>query len=354
METLAYLYAAQEYEYPEEKEIDLKWVNRAAITLLGVACSTGLVNLGGAAQALGMYYCGDSGADVARLQDLLRNAGYFPNASTGYFGEVTKAAVEDFQTAKGLAVDGVAGDQTLKALDSSLRATPAIAVTSVTMVTPIASVTPVATTPNITPPAATTPTATAPTATTPAVTTPIATRPGTVSSGDLGFGDSGVSVTRLQDLLRRAGYFPSPSTGFYGAATREAVKRFQQANRISADGFAGRGTIAALESAPAASNAASPNANTTRPVTNVISTNAANNTAANPVRPVAIARVLQPGDSGADVIALQQRLTDLRFYTGPVTGVYGELTEGAVRDFQQARNLEIDGVVGARSLAALR
>jgi peptidoglycan hydrolase-like protein with peptidoglycan-binding domain len=248
---------------------------------------------------------------------LLRNAGYFPIASTGYFGEITQAALKDFQAAKGLAMDGIAGDQTFKALAASLSATPAIAPT--------------------------------PAVTTPVVTAPVVSRPGTVSSVDLGFGDSGASVMRLQNLLRRAGYFRGLSTGYYGVATREAVTRFQQASQIPADGFAGLGTIAALESAPAAPNTVPP----TRPVaTNIISTNSVNITA--PVSPVAIARVLQLGDSGAEVQALQQRLTALRYYSGPITGIYGELTTAAVESFQRAKNLEIDGVFGAKSYAALR
>ncbi|NJR40444.1 MAG: peptidoglycan-binding protein [Leptolyngbyaceae cyanobacterium CSU_1_4] len=119
METFAYLHAAQEYEYPEEKEMSLNWVNPAALTLISIACSMG-GNFAGAAHALTIFR-GDSGAEVIRLQDLLRNAGYFPSASTGFFGEFTEAAVHDFQRSKGLEVDGVAGYHTLKALASSVK-----------------------------------------------------------------------------------------------------------------------------------------------------------------------------------------------------------------------------------------
>jgi peptidoglycan hydrolase-like protein with peptidoglycan-binding domain len=321
MEMLAYLHAAQEYEYPEEKEIDLNWVNRAAVTLLGVACATGFVNLG-AAQAV-MVFHGDSGADVTRLQDLLRNAGYFPIASTGYYGDVTEAAVEAFQRAKGLQVDGIAGDLTFKALQPAVSTAPNIPVTSVTSVAPV-------------------------TPATPAVNT------GFLSS-DLGFGDSGANVTRLQDLLRRAGYFSSPSTGFYGAATRDAVLRFQRANQISADGFAGRSTLVALESAPAASNASSTASNTATPVSNVRPVNNTNPIAAPTTRPaIALTRPLQYGDSGAEVQALQKRLAELKYFSGAATGFYGEQTEAAVQQLQKAKNLEVDGIFGAKSAAVLR
>ena len=59
---------------------------------------------------------GDNGDRVRSLQDSLRNAGYFSRASTGYFGSTTESAVIAFQQDYGLMVDGVAGSQTIAAL----------------------------------------------------------------------------------------------------------------------------------------------------------------------------------------------------------------------------------------------
>ncbi len=225
METFAYLHAAQEYEHPEEKEINLKWANPAALTLLGIVCSTSAVNFASAAQAATIWR-GDTGANVTRLQDLLRNAGYFPAATTGFFGDFTEAAVQDFQQAQGLEVDGVAGFHTFQALENSGTSTnPIIPINPIAPITPITPIAPI---------------------------TPINPGPGGVGSTDLGFGDSGASVTQLQNLLRRAGYFPGPSTGYFGTITRNSVKRFQEANRLPADGFVGRSTFIAIENAPAA------------------------------------------------------------------------------------------------------
>lgn len=59
---------------------------------------------------------GSNGADVARLQDLLRANGHDPGRSDGKFGPRTLAAVKAFQLANGLPVDGVAGPSTWSAL----------------------------------------------------------------------------------------------------------------------------------------------------------------------------------------------------------------------------------------------
>ncbi|HOQ64051.1 MAG TPA: peptidoglycan-binding protein, partial [Clostridia bacterium] len=54
-------------------------------------------------------------------------------------------------------------------------------------------------------------------------------------------------------------------------------------------------------------------------------------------------RALRYGDKGEDVKLLQTRLKDLRYYNGPVTGNYLELTRKAVRAVQEAYGLEATG-----------
>src|SRR4029453_12413168 len=56
----------------------------------------------------------------------------------------------------------------------------------------------------------------------------------------------------------------------------------------------------------------------------------------------------------APVRQLQRGLRNGAYEPGPVDGLYGPLTEGAVRRFQQAHSLTIDGVVGPQTGAALR
>lgn len=50
---------------------------------------------------------------------------------------------------------------------------------------------------------------------------------------------------------------------------------------------------------------------------------------------------------------LQQRLTALGYNPGPIDGVLGRRTISAIKDFQKKIGLEVDGVVGPKTLAAL-
>lgn len=52
---------------------------------------------------------------------------------------------------------------------------------------------------------------------------------------------------------------------------------------------------------------------------------------------------LNEGDSGEEVRTLQQSLTDLRYYTGPIDGRYGDALIFAVADFQKASGLPVTG-----------
>jgi N-acetylmuramoyl-L-alanine amidase len=57
---------------------------------------------------------------------------------------------------------------------------------------------------------------------------------------------------------------------------------------------------------------------------------------------------------GDDVAELQRRLLELGFDPGRTDGVFGPLTEAAVRDFQRNVGIPADGTCGPRTLEALR
>lgn len=92
------------------------------------------------------------------------------------------------------------------------------------------------------------PPTTAPHTTTAATTT--ATKPAVVvPTTPLQPGDTGAEVVRLQKALTAAGNSPGKADGDYGDATTNAVKAFQSAHGLSADGVAGSKTLAALAAA---------------------------------------------------------------------------------------------------------
>ena len=65
------------------------------------------------------------------------------------------------------------------------------------------------------------------------------------------------------------------------------------------------------------------------------------------------AAVLKRGSRGDEVVTLQKKLKQWGYYDGAVDGVFGPGTEKAVQYFQQKNGLTADGVVGAKTAAAL-
>ena len=136
-------------------------------------------------------------------------------------------------------------------------------------------------------------------------------------------GSRGTPVTQLQTTLKAQGLYQGPVTGYYGGLTEEAVRKFQQAQGLSVDGMAGSKTLSALGGN-------------------------------SDIGGIPTGTQLQLGNSGSAVTQLQNRLSALGFYKGPITGFYTELTEAAVRDFQRSRRLSVNGIADSTTLAALQ
>ena len=65
------------------------------------------------------------------------------------------------------------------------------------------------------------------------------------------------------------------------------------------------------------------------------------------------AAVYKRGSTGDAVKTIQTKLKRWGYYTGDVDGIYGTLTEKAVRYFQSKNGLAVDGIVGSATLKAL-
>ena len=141
-------------------------------------------------------------------------------------------------------------------------------------------------------------------------------------------GDNGQAVTQLQTVLKQKGYYNSDITGYFDLDTQNAVIQFQQDNGLSADGTVGAQTgeslfgedylvlLASLSNADEA--------------------------------------ILSPGDSGDDVVRLQERLSELEYYDyDTITGYFGPVTEESVKKFQNSAGLSESGIADNDTLSAL-
>ena len=65
------------------------------------------------------------------------------------------------------------------------------------------------------------------------------------------------------------------------------------------------------------------------------------------------APLLRRGSKGSQVADMQQRLIQLGYLNGRADGIFGSLTEQAVRSFQKDHGLTVDGIAGTQTLGAL-
>lgn len=131
-------------------------------------------------------------------------------------------------------------------------------------------------------------------------------------------GDDGADVREVQQRLAAhrvedARGRPIVADGDFGPRTREAVLSFQRSRGLDVDGVVGPDTLGALRQPPP----------------------------------------LRLGDHGECVVDVQ-RLLNRAGPDVPVTGTFNHLTEGAVKDYQKAHGLTVDGVVGPNTLEHLQ
>lgn len=123
-------------------------------------------------------------------------------------------------------------------------------------------------------------------------------------------------VKDLQARLMELGFMDNDEPSeYYGEVTQAAVKIYQRQNHLAQDGIVGAETLAAI-----------------------LDENAHYYTA-------------QHGDSGTDIVELQQRLYQLGYLanSSDITGTFDEKTLTAVQKFQQMNELEQDGKIGRQS-----
>ena len=63
--------------------------------------------------------------------------------------------------------------------------------------------------------------------------------------------------------------------------------------------------------------------------------------------------MLRSGSAGDEVTKLQQRLIAAGYAAGEPDGAFGPKTDSAVRAFQEANDLDVDGICGPETLEKL-
>ncbi|MDZ8078232.1 MAG: peptidoglycan-binding protein [Nostoc sp. DcaGUA01] len=167
-------------------------------------------------------------------------------------------------------------------------------------------------------------------------------------------GDQGPSVRNLQQKLKSAGFYQAPITQVYDVSTEESVRRFQKAAGIQVNGVVGPTTLQKLENwQPKKASTAATQAKKTSAATTQAKKTSTTSSASSASNQRRNSNYLMKGDEGEDVRVLQERLRVAGFYYGNATGIFGPITEEAVKRFQDSYNLSVDGVVGPATLGKL-
>lgn len=152
-------------------------------------------------------------------------------------------------------------------------------------------------------------------------------------------GDRGDAVSQLQRRLLELDYYSGEVTGVFGSQTEAAVIRFQEANGLRGDGLVGTATQAALRRGGPATTTTS---------------NASAGNRSTPSSSTSSWTGLRYGERGDRVTSLQNRLAELGYFSGPISGVYGDGTRNAVTQFQRDQELIPNGAIDADTQAALQ
>lgn len=306
---------------------------------------------------------GDNGDDVTELVQILKTLHYLVDSETASFNQNTVRAIRAFQNDHGLPATGATDPVTWDAITKSVGGSSGLESTGLE--------------PSVSVMASPVPPASAP------------------SRPIIKQGDSGPYVLELKQILNRLGYLSGVPDDYFGSTTGAAVRAFQRDNNLAADGIVGPQIWTALQRADVNLGLTG-----SRPVLREGSTGLRvkevqlrlktlgyysgalgevfnNETTAavksfqrfygltpdgivgpqtwaaldnafsgTPTPPTQIpSTTLQEGNTGEDVVLLQDKLRVLQYYFGESSGIFDSTTTLAVRNFQKAYGLEVNGIV---------
>lgn len=171
----------------------------------------------------------------------------------------------------------------------------------------------------------------------------------------LTYGMEGDDVLRVQEQLHLLEYYNGKLSGNYLEGTTAAVKAFQEMNELAVTGDADADTQRALFSdgalpksyVPAGESADGETAPDLGDINDVVMVeDGAASADASETSDIPFPGKLTRGTSNRHVKTVQQRLVELGFFEGPVSGNYQRKTVEAVKAFQTHNGLKADGVTG--------
>lgn len=226
---------------------------------------------------------GDDGEAVTLIQQMLIDLGYLDTKATGKYREATQKAVRQFQSEYGLEVTGeVDGETEVMLLNAEYRT--------------------------------------------------------------LENGDDGDDVKRVQQALRDLGYLDANATGKFRSATEKSVRAFQEAHGLQASGKADIETQRLLfggSAMPKGGMITPTPAPDLGDLTDMVIAGDGEAVEEYPYK-----KKLTRGAKGEDVKQVQTRLTELGFFSGPISGNYMNQTMAAVKAFQEHNGMKADGITG--------
>ena len=232
-----------------------------------------------------MLRTGDQGDDVLALQTRLKDLGYYTGKLSSKFDKATQEAVQKFQADYDLEETGVADMRTLSILFSIIH------------------------------------------------------RP-------LRYGSGGEDVKELQRQLTELGYYKGKISGNFLGATKKAVEELQKKNDLEVTGVADSDLQDIILAGKILAKSEKPD-ETSTPAPNLSNYLVDENEDGVPVadEPVLFSKKLKSGSSGKLVKQMQERLAELGYYEGPLSGNFQKYTTRAVKKFQTQNGLESTGVV---------
>ncbi|MBN1777448.1 MAG: peptidoglycan-binding protein [Clostridiales bacterium] len=236
---------------------------------------------------------GDSGADVLLIQEQLQMLGYYGGKVTGNYLDGTRAAVLQFQADYGLEQTGMVDGETEAAIfNADYRV--------------------------------------------------------------LTTGDSGDDVIRIQERLTTLDYYHGKISGDYLEGTTFGIEKFQEKMGLAATGTADIQTQRLLFSNAAMSRFQEESTDTSElgDINDIVITSDGADEK-QPVYDIEYNGRLTRGSQGSRVKQVQQRLTELGYFVGPISGNYMNLTIAAVEAFQANNGLTVDGITGSQTWSAM-